>query len=337
MPETSSEQVVELIFDSTYRCNAKCSYCDIPTFAQSLHQGEGEISVGDVQNLLKSKYMKSLFRFSISGGEPLLREDIKELLTLVLENARCVSLVTNGLLPQKLKETISQIDVSRLGLAVSLDAVGEKQDEVMKVPGAFKQIEKTLQVASSVDLGFRMIAFTITPHNFGEIPKVGELASEYEAFVYAEFAHPFYRYKYNDSQLRWIGDALHNLRKPFTSLPEEIDEAIVSSVRFLMNNCVRQFKYSLKFFEHTGGRQWFILSPYGEIYPCWPHRDFCVWNDETGSLGNPKYRFGNIIEEDFDKIWESEKANRIRKEISSDGHIHHNWTECMILSYFVVR
>lgn len=167
--------------------------------------------------------------------------------------------------------------------------------------------------------------------------KVDELASQYGAFVYAEFARPAYKYKYSDRQLSWIDDALRRLRRPFTRLPPELDRAIVESIRLEMDNCVRQLKYSLKFFEHTGGRKWFVLNPYGEIYPCWPCRDFCVWNHETQSLGNPRYRFGNIKEEDFDQIWESETANRIREETSSDGHINQNWTECMNLSYFVAR
>lgn len=337
MQEASDNQVAEVIFDSTYRCNANCYYCDIPKVAQPLHKGRQEITAIDIKQMLKSKYFKNLFRFSISGGEPTLRGDLKELLALALEKAKCASVVTNGLRPEKMEEALSGIDVSRLGLAISLDAIGEKQDEMMNVPGAFSRIKQTLEMASKFDLGWREISFTITPERFDEILKVDELACQYGAFVYAEFARPAYRYKYSDRQLSWIDDALRRLRQPFTQLPRKLDRAIVESIRLEMDNCVRQLKYSLKFFEHTGGRKWFVLNPYGEIYPCWPCRDFCVWNPETQSLGNPRYRFGNIKEEDFDQIWESETANRIREEISSDGHIHQNWTECMNLSYFVPR
>lgn len=70
MQETSSKQVVEVIFDSTYRCNARCSYCDIPKVARTLHKGEEEIPVGDIREMLKSKYFASLSRFFISGGAP---------------------------------------------------------------------------------------------------------------------------------------------------------------------------------------------------------------------------------------------------------------------------
>lgn len=337
MQETASMQVAEVIFETTYRCNAKCPYCIVPTVARALHKEETEIGVGDIREMLKSKYFRNLVRFSIAGGEPFLRDDLKELLALALEKAQFVALVTNGLLPERLEDTLSGIDVSRLGLAVSLDAVGKKQDEMMNVPNAFIKIEKTLRIASALNLGFRAIPFTITPDNFREIPKVAELASQYGAFLKAEFGHPFYRYKYTDSQLEWIDDALHNVRQPFTNLPKRLDRAFVGSVRFLMDNAVRQFKYRLKLFEHTGGAQWFVLSPYGEIYPCFPYRDFCVWNYETESLGNPRYRFGNIREEDFDKIWQSERANRIREEIGKDGHIYQNWNECIVFSYFVLR
>jgi len=324
MQEASDDQIVEVIFDSTYRCNANCYYCDIPKVAQPLHKGRQEITASDIEQLLQSRYFRNLFRFSISGGEPTLRDDLTELLALALENAKCASVVTNGLLPEKMEEALSRIDVSRLGLAISLDALGDKQDEMMNVPGAFSRIKQTIEMAANFNLGWREISFTITPERFSEILKVDEL-------------RPAYRYKYSDRQLSWIDDTLRRLRPPFTQLPPELDKAIVESIRLEMDNCVRQLKYSLKFFEHTGGRKWFVLNPYGEIYPCWPCRDFCVWNPETQSLGNPRYRFGNIKEEDFGQIWESDTAKRIRDEISIDGHIHQNWTECMNLSYFVTR
>jgi radical SAM protein with 4Fe4S-binding SPASM domain len=337
MKEASDKQVVEVIFDSTYRCNANCYYCDIPKVAQPLHRSRQEITTSDIAEMLKSRYFKDLFRFSISGGEPTLRDDLKQLIVLALNKAKCASIVTNGLLPERIEEALSGIDVSRLGLAISLDSIGAKQDEMMNVPGAFGRIKQTIEMASNFNLGWREISFTITPQGFGEMLKVDELASRYGAFVYAEFARPAYRYPYSDSQLSWIDDALRRLRRPFTQLPQESDQAIVESIRVEMDNCVRQLKYSLKLFEHTGGTKWFVLNPYGDIYPCWPYRDFCVWNPETQTLGNPRYRFGNIKEEDFDQIWESETARRIREEISSDEHIHQNWTECMNLSYFVAK
>jgi len=71
-------------------CNLRCSYCD------SEFSYEGEIEQSPVSILKKIGEFQPVKLVEITGGEPLLQEEVNELFRLLIENNYTVLLETNG-------------------------------------------------------------------------------------------------------------------------------------------------------------------------------------------------------------------------------------------------
>ena len=55
--------------DITYRCNERCEHCYLD------HDDKGELSLAEIKELLNQLAEAGVLFLTISGGEPLLRQD----------------------------------------------------------------------------------------------------------------------------------------------------------------------------------------------------------------------------------------------------------------------
>src|SRR4030043_1080761 len=77
----------------TDRCNLRCSYC----FANYPNRLFNEPSLDQVITLLKELKKAGTARITITGGEPLIRDDIMEIVKAANELNFLISLTTNGI------------------------------------------------------------------------------------------------------------------------------------------------------------------------------------------------------------------------------------------------
>jgi radical SAM protein with 4Fe4S-binding SPASM domain len=95
------------ILELTRRCNNSCMYCYTVWGASRIDYGEqrnGEMSTMDVKNVIdKLQDEVSPKMIGLSGGEPLLREDVPELLAFIRDRGIAPILITNGALLNKEK------------------------------------------------------------------------------------------------------------------------------------------------------------------------------------------------------------------------------------------
>ncbi len=129
-----------LTFAVTWRCNARCSFC-----------GSWGKDPGDEMDLdAIARVLTDLGRLDcvrLTGGEPSIRDDLPAMVDLASRTCRPASIVlsTNGLLPARLERLVTSVrDPSRLHVHVSLDAPGNRHDELRGVPGAFDRAMESL-------------------------------------------------------------------------------------------------------------------------------------------------------------------------------------------------
>src|SRR4030042_6015213 len=98
----------QFIFEISYRCNFKCPICQfLPIIQKKNDIAPKELTTPQILECLKKLPLLSLISFT--GGEPLIRDDIAEIL---LESAeiRRIHLITNGsLLDPKLCDLLCKI------------------------------------------------------------------------------------------------------------------------------------------------------------------------------------------------------------------------------------
>lgn len=145
----SPKKLKVVIFFVTSVCNAKCRTC---FYWEELNH-RGDLTWTEIQKL--SATMPRFTDLWLSGGEPMLRRELAEIIHLFYKQneTRWVNLPTNGLLPGRTAERVAQILEENPGLHldlnVALDGLYEMQDSIRAVPGNF---QKTLETLEAIQL-----------------------------------------------------------------------------------------------------------------------------------------------------------------------------------------
>ena len=139
-----------LILYVTSRCNAKCGFC---FYSEELNRVP-ELSLEQITTISKS--LKSLKGLLIGGGEPFLRADLFDVISAFVLNSKTqvVQIPTNGFFTDRIvafaEKAIAAFPNHNLSIQVSLDALGEKHDELRGLKGAFENAERTVVALSSL-------------------------------------------------------------------------------------------------------------------------------------------------------------------------------------------
>ena len=139
---------VTLIFFVTSRCNLRCSHC---FYWQELNTAsDKELSIDEIRKIARS--FKHPVSLSLTGGEPFLRKDLKEIIEAFHEGCgtKEVGIATNGTLTENTVETIRSIleagNLSNLSVQVSLDGLEQTHDAIRGVKGSFQKAMATIVI-----------------------------------------------------------------------------------------------------------------------------------------------------------------------------------------------
>lgn len=135
---------VTLIFFVTNRCNAACTHC---FYWKELSREKDELSIAQIKKLLET--LQGLQQIILTGGEPFLRDEIVEISTLFHSiGVRSITIPTNGILTERITNCVSQIlrstNLNELKINVSLDGTREVHDSIRNVPGCFDRACETI-------------------------------------------------------------------------------------------------------------------------------------------------------------------------------------------------
>jgi cyclic pyranopterin phosphate synthase len=106
----------------TDRCNLRCIYCN-PLGRGRLVEGRGVLSCDEIARVVGLCTRCGIRRVRLTGGEPLLREDIVELVRSLagIPGVEDLSMTTNGMLLASVAEELKEVGLKRVN--ISLDAI----------------------------------------------------------------------------------------------------------------------------------------------------------------------------------------------------------------------
>jgi len=87
---------MEACFITTYRCNARCEMCQIWKKPTEINKEIGAEILEKLPNGLK--------KINVSGGEPGLRKDLLDIVSVLHSKAKKIDISTNGYCTQRLVE-----------------------------------------------------------------------------------------------------------------------------------------------------------------------------------------------------------------------------------------
>lgn len=133
-----------VVVSVSYRCNSKCKTCDVwrkPNDDMTLEEWDRTFA----------KLGRGPMYFTFTGGEPFLRKDTVDMVISAYQHCRpaVITIPTNGILTKRILQHVDRIcreaPKSKIGINLSLDAVGEEHDEIRMVPGNWNKAMQTWQ------------------------------------------------------------------------------------------------------------------------------------------------------------------------------------------------
>ncbi len=248
----------------TLSCNCNCRHCDLGGIIKDEKQLKPD-DYGNLTRLLNPPVVQ------ISGGEPLLRKDIVDIVKAIKQSNGLpyLILVTNGVL---LNES-NYLPLHEAGVnqfSVSLDFPDERHEEFRRHRGLYGHLEQTIPRLAK--FGYRDIILNtaITRANLKEILPLAKKAMDWDVAI-SYSAYTALRTGDKDYCVD-TREELENLRQSINELIELKRESnhVVNSKAVLLS--------TLKFFEQgympncQAGKRFFVVMPDGSFVPCSLHR-----------------------------------------------------------------
>jgi AdoMet-dependent heme synthase len=170
-------------WETTRRCNLSCKHCR--AVAED-HAYENELDTKEAVTLLDQIREVGNPIIILTGGEPLLREDIFDIAAYGTKLGLRMVMAPNGtLLTPDIAEKLKACGIKRI--SVSLDGASPKtHDNFRGLSNAFTDAIRGIHFAKDAGLEFQ-INTTITKTNLAEIPKILALAEDLGAVAHHIF------------------------------------------------------------------------------------------------------------------------------------------------------
>lgn len=233
----------------TNRCNRKCSYCDLPRIKCK------ELTTKQIFSIIDELKEMGCQRIGFTGGEPLLKENVGEIIDHCVDKGIFTGLVSNGaLVPEKIDE-IKNLDL----LQLSIDGSEEVNDK-QRYKGSYKEVVKAIETAKDYHLKVWLTS-VLTKHNIGYIDSVIKLAEDFDIKV---FFQPVVSYK-NCGDVGYLFPAELDYKKTMSYLIRTKSKIIANSNSGLKYLYHWPQSQSMKCFA---GRLLAHIYTNGDVYPC---------------------------------------------------------------------
>ena len=130
-----------------FRCNFRCSYCEFP------HMKTKELDTQQIKDMMLKFVKAGTISWTFTGGEPLLRRDLGELVLYAKKLGLHVCMNTNGSLVKHNIDWLHNLDQ----LTLSLDGLGDINDK-SRGKGTFDQIMEAINLIKKNDIELFLIS-----------------------------------------------------------------------------------------------------------------------------------------------------------------------------------
>lgn len=274
-------------WNSTNQCHLSCPHC----YRDAGANLEEELNTAEAKKMLDQIKAANFHLMIFSGGEPLLRDDIFELMTYASEiGLRPVLGTGGGLIDSETAVKLKKAGV--LAAGISLDSVNpEKHNQFRGEDGLFNKVENAFKELKKVGIPFQT-HMTVMDWNLDEL----EAVIDYSEQIGAKAAHIFFmvptgRAAYIEESAISKKEYQKAIKRVMKKSEEvEIEVKPVCAPQFIA--AADQLDIETRFSNGClAGVSYCIVNPVGDVQPC-AYLDLQV---------------GNVKEESFKSIWENSK------------------------------
>jgi len=279
-----------VVLEVTYRCNLKCIHCYV------VNRGENELTFEEYSHLLDDLNTLGTLILTVTGGEPLVRRDIRDLLEMMSEKEFAIRLFTAGYyIDEDFAHFLSQLNILEVELSI-YGSRSELHDSITGVRGSFDHLVRAVKFLRKHNIKVNLKFIAMKP-NYRDVVSVKELVHSLDAnFYYDVVITPKDDLSIDPLKLRLD---LYQLRefyslvkdRPYIFPQRDVNEYICNA-----------------------GLSTMAISPYGDVYPCVQLRLLA----------------GNIREKSIVEIW---KKSEVFKSLRGKRIKDYRCGSCPLLPY----
>jgi len=120
LTDNCSRPLLNLRISITQQCNLKCSYCHREGEVQQANASAEKMTKEEILHIAKIAVSLGITRIKLTGGEPLMRKDVCELVKQIadLSDVRDLSMTTNGLLLPEIADDLYAAGLKRINISL---------------------------------------------------------------------------------------------------------------------------------------------------------------------------------------------------------------------------
>ena len=273
----------------TYRCNARCNMCS--RFKRP-SKPEEEISLETIKKL------PQMYFTNITGGEPFIREDLKDIVRELYKKSDRIVISTNGFFTDRIIDLCKEFP--NIGIRISIEGLEETNNKIRGLQDGFNRGYSTLKKLVEMkhpDVGFGM---TVQDANAKDLVPLYKLSDELNMeFATASLHNSFYFVENKN--------IIHDRLMVAGEFEKLINELLNSNqpkkwFRAYFNHGLINYIFGQKrLLPCDMAFDTFFIDPYGDVMPC------------NGT--KEKEVMGNLNEQTWDELWNSEQAEKVRNKV----------------------
>jgi cyclic pyranopterin phosphate synthase len=146
--DSHGRAITDLRVSVTDRCNYRCVYCRTGNDGAQY----SELPIADYARIIRVFVSLGIEKVRLTGGEPLLRKGLVDLIEQIASPKLDIALTTNGHLLEDLAAPLRRAGLNRI--TVSMDAVDpEIFARITRVPGSYERVLRGVRAAKAAGLG----------------------------------------------------------------------------------------------------------------------------------------------------------------------------------------
>lgn len=273
----------------TYRCNARCTMCNR---YKAPSKPEEEISIETIKKL------PQMYFTNITGGEPFIRNDLKDIVRELYKKSDRIVISTNGFFTDRIIDLCKEFP--NVGIRISIEGLEDTNNAIRGLENGFNRGYTTLKKLVEMnhpDVGFGM---TVQDANAKDLVPLYELSNEMNMeFATASLHNSFYFVEAKNiiKDRPMVAQNFENL----------INELLKSNspkkwFRAYFNHGLINYIYGQeRLLPCDMAFDTFFIDPYGDVMPC------------NGT--KEKEVMGNLNEQSWDELWNSKQADKVRAKV----------------------
>lgn len=281
---------MDLTVITTYRCNSRCSTCNIWMHPTRLSD---EISL----DVLK-KIPSGIDNLNITGGEPTIRSDLAEIVDILYPKAHKLEISSNGMYPQRLELIIKKYP--DIKIRFSLEGTGKVSDTIRGEENGFQtKVDglRRLKELGGSDLGF---AATIQDDNVVDLPFLYELTQEMGVELATSALHNGFQFHKNDNYPYDRQKVAHGIEYLITAMLKT--NSVKNWFRAYLNlGLMEKALGNDRLIPCTAASDFVFVDPWSDVYACNVRNDLLIGNLRTGS---------------WHEIYNGERAAQVRQMVA---------------------